>query len=155
MKLKLIRVFALFIFILIVVFLLMVFCLKPGGVLPIDASFLIGNEKVWLEVPRTIEQINHGLMYRKKLVPNHGMLFSFEKPDKHGFWMRNCLIPLDIIFILNNEVKQIITMQPCSQEPCKVYMPTYEIDMAIELRNGEAARLGIQENTKIFINYEN
>lgn len=40
-----------------------------------------------------------GLMYRNKLAPDRGMIFPFEAPRGASFWMRNTLIPLDIIFV--------------------------------------------------------
>jgi len=52
-----------------------------------------------VEVVQTPEARQQGLMYRKQLAPNAGMLFIFERSEKHTFWMHNTLVPLDMIFI--------------------------------------------------------
>lgn len=52
-----------------------------------------------VELARTPEQLRQGLMFRTYLGENSGMLFIFDPPTETGFWMRNTLIPLDIIFV--------------------------------------------------------
>jgi len=54
---------------------------------------------VAVEVVDTPDARQRGLMYRKQLAPDAGMLFIFEQPEQHTFWMHNTLIPLDMIFI--------------------------------------------------------
>lgn len=54
---------------------------------------------VTVEVARTPEELARGLMYRNALADNAGMLFVFPETDEHTFWMKNTLIPLDMIFI--------------------------------------------------------
>jgi uncharacterized protein len=54
---------------------------------------------VTVEVVDTPESRQRGLMYRKQLAPDAGMLFIFERAEHHAFWMHNTLIPLDMIFI--------------------------------------------------------
>jgi uncharacterized protein len=54
---------------------------------------------VTVEVVQTNEARQRGLMYRKHLAPDAGMLFIFEQEEPHSFWMHNTLIPLDIMFI--------------------------------------------------------
>lgn len=55
--------------------------------------------RVPVEVARTAEERRVGLMYRQHLPPDAGMLFLFEADEIHSFWMKNTLIPLDMIFI--------------------------------------------------------
>jgi uncharacterized protein len=55
-----------------------------------------------VEVVQTAEARQRGLMYRKTLEPNAGMLFIFEQPEAHTFWMHNTLVPLDMIFITSD-----------------------------------------------------
>src|SRR5437879_7514011 len=55
--------------------------------------------RVKVELARTSEESQRGLMYREKLAPDHGMLFLFGDERQQGFWMKNTYIPLDIMFI--------------------------------------------------------
>jgi uncharacterized protein len=54
---------------------------------------------VRIEIAETPEQRQRGLMFRRQLDPDAGMLFLFEQPQHNTFWMRNTYLPLDLIFI--------------------------------------------------------
>jgi uncharacterized membrane protein (UPF0127 family) len=58
-----------------------------------------GEVAVRVEVAATPEQRSFGLMYRKELAPNAGMLFIFDRSEPLTFWMKNTVLPLDMIFI--------------------------------------------------------
>lgn len=55
--------------------------------------------RVEVEIARTPEQHQRGLMFRKHLPARKGMLFLYDHDDRHSFWMKNTYIPLDMIFI--------------------------------------------------------
>ncbi|HEY2732693.1 MAG TPA: DUF192 domain-containing protein [Polyangiales bacterium] len=57
---------------------------------------------VAVEVAQTSAERQQGLMYRKDLDPNAGMLFLFERPQQLTFWMHNTLLPLDMLFITSD-----------------------------------------------------
>jgi uncharacterized membrane protein (UPF0127 family) len=73
----------------------------------------IHQKKIWVEVAKTPEERSSGLMGRKYLGKDEGMLFIFETEDYHGFWMKDTLIPLSIAFIdKDNRIVGITDMKP-------------------------------------------
>lgn len=85
-----------------------------------------------LEIADTEATRLKGLMYRKELPENTGMIFDFEKPDYYAMWMKNTYIPLDMIFLNNDGV--VVTLAPNREpltedhvSPCNV---EYEIKAA-------------------------
>jgi uncharacterized protein len=87
------------------------------------------------EIADTEEKRERGLMFRKNLGKNDGMLFVFDDERYVTFWMKNTLIPLDIIFISSNgtinEIKE--NVQPCLAEPCELYPSTYPVKYVLEV----------------------
>ncbi len=74
-----------------------------------------GSAAIRVEVARTEAQREHGLMDRAKLDADAGMIFLFEGAARHGFWMKNTLIPLDMIFIGDDgRVGAIVERKPLS-----------------------------------------
>ena len=104
-------------------------------------------------VPVSVEIANNtatrmkGLMGRKSLGEGDGMLFVFDSPGKHSFWMMNTTIPLDALFIAGNgSVVDIIQMQPCGWNVtnCPTYAPKAEAKYVLEVNQGFAGRNGIE-----------
>ena len=94
-----------------------------------------------VEVARTAEQQERGLMHRRTLGANQGMLFPFDPPRAAGFWMRNTLIPLDLIFIRpDGSIARIATGVPLSETQIEVGEP---LTAVLEIPGGRAAQLGI------------
>lgn len=124
--------------------------------LSVGAKAMINEQVIELEVAKTPEQQSTGLMYRESLADNRGMLFVFEPARPVRFWMKNVNLSLDMIFLFNGEVKQIVTnVLPCQENPCPTYGPTLntDIDMVVELRGGRAAQLGIELGDHIPIEF--
>ena len=69
----------------------------------------IGDQEYNVEVADTQEKREQGLMNIKELPKNEGVLFTWKSPQKVGMWMKNTLIPLDIIFI--NEDQEVTDVQ--------------------------------------------
>ena len=70
-----------------------------GPVEPLQIQTTTGLHKLMVEVARTPEQRINGLMYRRSMPRNHGMLFTFDADQVVMMWMKNTYIPLDMIFL--------------------------------------------------------
>jgi uncharacterized protein len=120
--------------------------------LPITSQFSFKGQTIMLEVARTSQEQSTGLMNRTELGKDRGMLFVFSPPRPVSFWMKNTLIPLDMIFVSNGVVKYIGAQAlPCKQDPCPTYGPDprTDIDGVIELRGGRAAELQLKVGDRL------
>jgi uncharacterized membrane protein (UPF0127 family) len=118
---------------------------NQGQMLPIEAKVKLGNEIIELEVAKTEQQQQIGLMYRTNMPKNRGMIFLFDPPRYTRFWMKNVSIPLDMIFLKNGKIAAIFAdVPPCNSTPCATYGPDKEIDRVIELGGGRAQELGLK-----------
>lgn len=116
----------------------------PGQVLPITATAKIAHQVFDLEVANSRQQQAIGLMYRTFLPANRGMLFPFNPPQSVQFWMKNCRLSLDMIFLRQGKVIAIAAnTPPCKSDPCPVYGPNELTDQVIEVRGGIAASIGL------------
>ncbi|MFC1753782.1 DUF192 domain-containing protein [Thermoproteota archaeon] len=103
---------------------------------------LINNQKIAVEIADTEKTRTKGLMYRKKLADNNGMLFIYPQQDIYPFWMKNTYIPLDIIWI-NSDFKVVFikyNAQPLSETPI---IPGEFSKYILEINAGKAKALGI------------
>jgi len=125
-----------------------------GQVLPISARARIADRPIELEVAKTSEQQAIGLMYRTSLADDRGMLFEFKPARWVNFWMKNCKISLDMIFLRDGVVTAIeVSAPPCTADPCPTYGPDTAVDRVIELRGGRAAELGVKVGDRIAIEF--
>lgn len=119
------------------------------------ARVKIGTAELNVELAQSSEQLEHGLMFRKAMPENEGMLFIYKKEMALSFWMKNTFLPLSIGFF--NAKKELIDMQ--DMEPMKseiqARIPTYEskgeAQYALEVNQGWFKRHGIKINTKFSI----
>ena len=117
--------------------------------LPISAKWCLPQGCIGLEVPQTAAQFQQGLMQRPALDPWRGMWFRFEPARPVGFWMKNCLAPLDLVFTKGGQVVGIeAAVPPCTADPCPTYRSPGPVDGVIELRAGRAAELGLQPGSQ-------
>jgi uncharacterized membrane protein (UPF0127 family) len=96
-----------------------------------------------IELARTQEEHMRGLMYREKLAPDAGMLFINERASVQTFWMKNTLIPLDMIFIGADKriVGIVADAEPQTLTPRRVAAPSQYV---LEIGGGLSAKLGIR-----------
>jgi len=91
------------------------------------------------EIADTPEERNRGLMFRTELAEDKGMLFIFETEGLYSFWMKNTLIPLDMIWIGQNfNIVHIEHAVPCTTEPCESYTPDTPAKYVVEAVSGFA-----------------
>jgi uncharacterized membrane protein (UPF0127 family) len=85
------------------------------------------------ELALTSAQQQRGLMNRKR-APRDGMLFVFTLPTTGGFWMKNTLVPLKIVFFdTRGRAVRSFLMTPCRKDPCHIYDPGKQYRYALEL----------------------
>jgi uncharacterized membrane protein (UPF0127 family) len=107
----------------------------PRAVLPSGSVYR-------LELARTPEEQAQGLMFRESLPPNTGMLFVFAAPGMHAFWMKNTMIPLDMIWM--DEAGRVLFVSadtpPCKADPCPNYGPDAPAARVLEIAGGLAKK---------------
>ncbi len=112
--------------------------------LPKVKEIQINQVNIIVEIADTQNLRERGLMYRKSLLKNHGMLFVFEQPRKVAFWMKNTLMDLDIAYIANDGVIfQIETMQKATLTPHPSCLPTkWALEMPVGYFKKHSVRVG-------------
>ena len=123
-------------------------CSPQSATAPLrTVSMKIGRETIILEIADTPKLRETGLMRRESMAPDHGMLFVFEHRQFLGFWMRNTLIPLDILYVdADGRVATIRQMKPLDETSIASREPVL---YAIELNEGAAARAGVKEGDRL------
>ncbi len=108
----------------------------------------MGDCEFFLEVANSAEERAVGLMGRESMGRDRGMLFVFSAEQVLGFWMKNTLIPLDIIFIDSDlSVVDVQTMRPeheIAPDPLPTYYSAAPALYAIEINEGVASECGIE-----------
>ena len=101
-----------------------------------------------VEVAETSQQQAKGMMFRTELPDNRGMLFPFVEVRMASFWMKNTVIPLDIIFIRPDGVIENIAenAEPYSTIPIESTAPVAAV---LELRGGLTAEMGISAGDRV------
>lgn len=117
-------------------------------VIPLTVSTQNGKtHRFRVEVAASPAEQSQGLMFRTKLGPDEGMIFPSSPPQTRSFWMKNTVIPLDIIFI--GPDRRIINIGhgvPYSLDPVLSEGPTVNV---LELADGRAAELGIEPGDRV------
>jgi uncharacterized membrane protein (UPF0127 family) len=113
---------------------------SAGPALPVK-TLTAGMHRIQAEVAATDATRSRGLMFRKELAPNHGMLFIFEQANVQCFWMRNTPLPLSIAFILDDgTITNIADMAPMTETS---HCSTAPVRYTLEMEQGWFAKRGI------------
>lgn len=108
-----------------------------------------------VEIADDNEERVKGLMFRERLKDDEGMFFVFEDEEYQTFWMKNTLIPLDMIFVDDkNEIVDIKHAVPCKAEPCELYKSSKPAKYVLELNGDFTMKNNIKIGDKIIL-YEN
>ena len=104
--------------------------------------------KVEIEIADNEEKSQQGLMYRKSMLENRGMLFIFKKEEQHAFWMKNTLISLDILFVSADKeiVKIYKNTTPLSEKSLPAQKPVLYV---VEVIAGYTDKYKVNEGDKI------
>lgn len=114
----------------------------------------LNNACYEVEIAQTPAARTRGLMFRQELAEKEGMLFVFEEEAKHSFWMKNTLIPLDIVWIdSRGKIVDIAqNVPPCASDFCPSYAPTKAAKYVLEIAGGQMKKIGAQNGN--FINFK-
>lgn len=107
---------------------------------------------VQAEIADSEAEKTRGLMYRQSLAWESGMLFIFDEELLHSFWMKNTLIPLDIIWIDSDKNIVDITQNalPCKEEQeCESIIPVLEVKYVLEVNSGFTEQNKIRVGDKV------
>lgn len=107
-----------------------------------------GPVRFTMEVAPDEASREHGLMFRRAMADDHGMIFDFHTPQTVAFWMKNTLIPLDMLFVgADGRIVNIGAMaKPHDETPVPSAGP---IRAVIEINGGLAERLGIKPGDRV------
>ena len=124
---------------------------SPAGLEQVPLTITTAAGKVHrfvVEVARTEAQQAQGLMNRQTLAADRGMIFPYATPTMAAFWMKNTLIPLDMIFIrADGTIARIeANTVPLSLDPVPAGEP---VGAVLELAGGRSAELGIAAGDKV------
>jgi uncharacterized protein len=126
-------------------------CKGQAEIKPLEPLQLVtgkGTYRFQVEIADSPTEREYGLMCRKALGPDRGMLFLFDRPDYQAFWMRNTLIPLDIIYIgPDGRVVSIVqNARPLDESP----LPSGgKAQFTLELAAGRAAQIGLLPGDRV------
>lgn len=121
-------------------------------VLPVDPAPLIaetdtGKHAFQIEIADDGQERAAGLMFRNYMADDHGMLFVFEKQQPVGFWMKNTVLPLDLVFIdQDGVVRGVKQGEPLSEDSISPGVP---VRFVLELKKGVAAKADIEDGDRI------
>ena len=118
----------------------------PEGELSIRGPW--GQARFYVEVADDNAERAQGLMYRESLGASEGMLFVFDRPGSPGFWMKNTLIPLDMLFITPEGVVQYVHSNAIPGDLTSISGGS-GVQYVLEIKGGMAGMMGITEGSEV------
>jgi len=143
----------LIIFLILIIFgFVIIFATNNNSNFPsIENKVCFNNYCFFVEMADDSSERSRGLMERESLDSDKGMLFIFDQESRHSFWMKNTLIPLDMIWINSN--KEVVHIEknvpPCQVDPCPSYGPDKDARYVLEISAGQSDQAKIQINDKV------
>ena len=107
-----------------------------------------GRHQFKVEIAETQAQMTQGLMFRRSLAPDAGMLFDYKAPTVATMWMRNTLIPLDMLFV-DGQGRIVNIHQRAVPQSLDIIAAAAPVRAVIELNGGTVARLGIAPGDQV------
>ena len=122
-----------------------------------STQILINNGKnmikINVEIADDRQEMMNGLMFREHLNENDGMLFVFQNEEQQTFWMKNTLIPLDMIFIGGDfKIVDIKYAVPCEKDPCRLYESSKPAKYVLEVNGNFTNRNGVKVGDLVILN---
>ncbi len=118
---------------------------------PKQTQVYINGHRFDVEVAATLNNRQRGLMFREHLDEDKGMLFVYDKEYIYSMWMKNTLIPLDMIWVSGD--KEIVyiekNVQPCKNDECPSMTPNRKAQYVLELYGGISDKIGFDVGNKI------
>jgi hypothetical protein len=108
------------------------------------------------EIALTMDQQTRGLMFRRSIPRNYGMLFVYSDEDIRSFWMKNTWIRLDLIFLNRNRqvVDMFIDVPPCVSDPCPSYASKVPAQYVLEIRGDLSRELKLKVGDTLFFSID-
>ena len=119
---------------------------KPG-----QAVVVLKDTTVIADIADTPEKRTQGLSGRKNLGSNQGMIFIFENPGVPGFWMKDMLFPIDMIWISESERIVSITKDARPESYPSVFYPKGEVKYVLEVPAGFSEKNNLKEGDRVLI----
>lgn len=122
-----------------------------------EPTVTLSGQEYTIEITDTPKARRTGLMYRTELAKDSGMLFIYDSARSVSFWMKNTLIPLDILYFdADQKLQQIYAdTPPCKTNPCPLYPSSQPTRYILELNAGESAEIGAKIGDELTLNYAN
>ncbi|HSL20055.1 MAG TPA: DUF192 domain-containing protein [Vicinamibacterales bacterium] len=111
------------------------------------------STRVTVEIADTDAKRQRGLMFRERMAPGDGMIFLFDEPGNYPFWMKNTLIPLDMIW-LDKDARIVWiaeSVPPCKADPCPSYDHKGQALYVVEVVSGFAKQHKLKVGDKLVL----